>query len=299
MFKKIVAIEPVNFLPTGKEELKKYAEVQVFYDTLPKNDDEIIERIADADAILISYTQIIGKNILEKCPNLKYIGMCCSLYSKFSCNVDITYAEEHGITVRGIRDYGDEGVREYVISELVQLLHGYSGNNFYYGAASELTDLKVGILGMGTTGQILANALLHFGCDVYYYSRTRKPHMEEKGVKYLELKELLPNIDCLCSCLSKNVCLLHEEEFKLLGDHKIMFNTSLSPCYDIPVFEKWLQNPDNRFFCDTLMALGPKELLKYPNVKCALQSAGMTKQAVVRLNKKVIANIEDYFKKGC
>lgn len=295
MFNKIVAIEPVNFLPSGKEELKKYAKEIVFYDSLPKDSSEIVKRIGDADAILISYTQIIGADILSKCPNLKYVGMCCSLYSKFSCNVDIDYAEKHNITVTGIRDYGDEGVREYVVSELVQLLHGYSGNDFYYGRASELTNLKVGILGMGTTGKIVANALLHFGCDVYYYSRTRKEDMEEKGVKYLELVNLLPKVDCLCSCLSKNVVLLHEEEFKLFGNHKIMFNTSLSPCYDIEPFKKWLDNKDNRFFSDTLMALGPKELLEYKNVKCANQSAGMTMQAVERLNKKVLDNIKNFF----
>ena len=28
--------------------------------------------------------------------------------------MDIAYAREHGITVTGIRDYGDEGVAEYV-----------------------------------------------------------------------------------------------------------------------------------------------------------------------------------------
>lgn len=295
MFRKIVAIEPVNFLPSGKEALKTYAKEIIFYDTMPKDDLEIIERIDDADAILISYTKIIGENILASCPDLRYIGMCCSLYSEFSCNVDLKYARAHNITVKGIRDYGDEGVREYVISELVQLLHGYSGNEYYYGQPYELTNFKVGILGMGTTGKIVAEALLHFGCDVYYYSRTRKEEMEAKGVKYLELKEMLPLVNCLCSCLSKNVVLLHEEEFKLFGNHKIIFNTSLSPCYDLEAFKTWLGNPKNRYFADTLMALGPKELLEYKNVKCALQSAGMTYQAVERLNKKVIQNIKEYF----
>ena len=32
---------------------------------------------------------------------------------------------ERGITVTGIRDYGDEGVIEYVVSELVRCLHGF------------------------------------------------------------------------------------------------------------------------------------------------------------------------------
>mgnify|MGYP000488419496 FL=1 len=77
----------------------------------------IIARIGDADAVLLSYTSQINRYILERCPNVRYIGMCCSLYSPESANVDICYANERGITVTGIRDYGDEGVIEYVVSD--------------------------------------------------------------------------------------------------------------------------------------------------------------------------------------
>ena len=75
-----------------------------------------MKRVGDADAVLLSYTSQINRYILERCPNVRYIGMCCSLYSPESANVDIRYANERGITVTGIRDYGDEGVIEYGIS---------------------------------------------------------------------------------------------------------------------------------------------------------------------------------------
>ena len=97
------------------------------YPDIPASDDEIIARIGDADAVLLSYTSRINRYVLECCPNVKYIGMCCSLYSPESANVDIRYANERGITVTGIRDYGDEGVVEYVVSELVRCLHGFFG----------------------------------------------------------------------------------------------------------------------------------------------------------------------------
>ena len=97
----------------------------VMYPDVPAGDDEIVARIGDADAVLLSYTSQINRAVLEKCPDIKYIGMCCSLYSPESANVDIRYANERGITVTGIRDYGDEGVVEYVVSELVRCLHGF------------------------------------------------------------------------------------------------------------------------------------------------------------------------------
>ena len=63
----------------------------------------------------MSYRYPIGEAVLKECKNLKYIGMCCSLYSEESANVDIACARERGIRVLGIRDYGDRGVVEFVL----------------------------------------------------------------------------------------------------------------------------------------------------------------------------------------
>ena len=125
MFQKIVAVEPVNLLPAAKERLHEFAKEVVLYDSLPADDEEIIRRVGDADAALISYTTRMGRKAVTGCPNLRYIGMCCSLYEEKSANVDIAAAREKGIVVTGVKDYGDEGVVEYVISELVRYLHGF------------------------------------------------------------------------------------------------------------------------------------------------------------------------------
>ncbi|MCQ5373312.1 dihydrofolate reductase, partial [Phocaeicola vulgatus] len=71
-----------------------------------------------------------------------------SLYSLVSANVDIRYANERGITVTGIRDYGDEGVIEYVVSVLVRCSHGFCQKP-WEGIPRENTGLKVGIVGLG------------------------------------------------------------------------------------------------------------------------------------------------------
>ena len=107
MFEKLVAIEPVSLVPFAQNELRKYAkEVQLFED-IPENDEEIVQRIGNADGVLVSYTSQITRSIMEQCPKIQYIGMCCSLYSEASANVDIAFARKKGIKVLGIRDYGD------------------------------------------------------------------------------------------------------------------------------------------------------------------------------------------------
>lgn len=241
--KKLVAIQPVSFLEENKPLLNDYCDEVVFYDTQPESAEEIVSRIGDADAIFVSYTHAIGGDILSECPNLKYIGMCCSLYSEASSNVDIAYAREHGIVVTGIRDYGDEGVAEYVLMNSIRRLHGADGYQPLLGDISEVSGAKVGLLGLGASAQAVARALKMMGADVRYYSRSRKPEVEEKqGYRYQALPELLQECDIICSCLSKNVTLLYEEEFAMMGENKVLFNTALSPCFDQKAIEKWLEN---------------------------------------------------------
>ena len=292
MFEKLVAIEPVSLIPSAEKELFQYAKEVVLYDDIPADDEEIIRRIGDADAVLLSYTSRIERPVLERCPNIRYIGMCCSLYSEASANVDIAYARTKGIKVLGIRDYGDRGVVEYVLHELTGILHGF-GMPMLRDEPVEIYGLKVGIVGLGVSGRMLADALSFLGADISYYSRTRKPDAEQASMTYKPLNQLLQDSEVVFTCLNKNVLLLGKEEFAQLGSGKVLFNTSIGPGFDSAALEQWLALPGTYFFCDTRAAAGPvgEDFFARENVHCANVSAGRTKQAFVLLSQKVLANI--------
>ncbi|MFT4222610.1 NAD(P)-dependent oxidoreductase [Dysgonomonas sp.] len=294
MFRKLVAIEPVSLIPSAEKALHTFAKEVVMYDDIPEGDDEVARRIGDADAVLVSYTSRINKEALEHCPNVKYIGMCCSLYNPESANVDIRYANSRGITVTGIRDYGDEGVVEYVTSELVRCLHGF-GQEPWDGMAREITGLKVGVVGLGKSGGMIADAMKFFRAEVAYFSRSEKNEAKAKGYRFLPLGELLAQSEAVFCCLNRNTVLIHEAEFKQFGNKKILFNTGLSPAWDEPAFLKWLEG-DNLCFCDTVGALGGEYLVGHRNVRCMNVSTGRTRQAFDRLSEKVLANMTEYVK---
>ena len=294
MFRKLVAIEPVSLVLSAEKALYSFADEVVMYSDIPAGDEEIIARIGDADAVLLSYTSRINRAVLEECTDIKYIGMCCSLYSPESANVDIRYANERGITVTGIRDYGDEGVVEYVISELVRCLHGF-GQEPWEDMPREITGLKVGVVGLGKSGGMIADALKFFGAEIAYFARSEKQEATAKGYRFLPLNELLAQSEVVFCCLNKNTVLLHEAEFGQLGNKKILFNTGLSPAWDEPAFVKWLEG-DNLCFCDTVGALGGEQLLSHPHVRCMQVSTGRTRQAFDRLSEKVLANIKEYIR---
>lgn len=299
MFKKIVIIEPINVLSSTIENLNKYSEQVIYYNTsLPENDEEIISRISDADCVLVSYTTSINSYVLENCKNIKYIGMCCSLYSEESANVDIKKAKELGIVVKGVRDYGDEGVAEYIIYQLVSFLQGYNG--FYWdNVGHEITNLKCGVVGLGTSGTLIAKTLKFFKADVSYYSRTRKEHLEkELNIKYKDLNTLCKESEAIFLALNKNVFLLGKEQFDLMVGKRILFNTSIGPGFNVEALKEWLKEKNHYFFGDTLLTAGDTSIWELENTFTINRSSGgRTYQAFQRLGNKVIENIISYLNK--
>ena len=142
-----------------------------------------------------------------------------------------------------------------------------------------------------------AEALLHLGANISYFATKPKPEREAQGMQFKDLHTLLEESEVVITCLNRNVILLHEEEFQVLGNGKIMFNTSIGPAADSDALEKWIENSENIFCCDTKEALGEiaDRVMDRENVIVMGTSSGMTEQAYDRLSEKSIANIEAYF----
>ena len=111
---------------------------------------------------------------------------------------------------------------------------------------------------------------------------------------FTPLPQLLRDSQVVFTCLNKNVLLLGEEEFRQLGDSKILFNTSIGPGFDPAAMEKWAARPGNYFFCDTKAAAGAvsEGFFDLPGVCCRNVSAGRTSQAFELLSRKVLDNIK-------
>ena len=292
-FRKLVEAGPIGLQPWAEEKLSDYADEIIRFETLPESEEELVKRIGDADAVLVRTLPLVPASVLSECKSLKYVGMCCSLYSKESANVDIDWAEKHGITVYGIRDYGDKGVTEFVVYALVRILHGYDWP-MWRKRPKEITGLRIGFVGFGTSGQMTASLLKAMGADITYYARSVKEECEKEGMHYLPLHTLLENSEIVITCLNKGVILLNEEEFRILGNGKIMINTSIGPASDMAALKNWILNDSNIFISDTAGGVGEiyQDVKDRKNVLCPDVSAGMTEEAYDLMSKKVLDNIE-------
>ena len=141
---------------------------------------------------------------------------------------------------------------------------------------------------------MIAEALQFLGADIAYYCRTPKADAEKAGMRFTPLPQLLQESQVVFTCLNKNVLLLGEEEFRQLGDGKILFNTSIGPGFDSAALERWVARPGNYFFCDTRAAAGAVSggFFDLPGVCCRNVSAGRTSQAFELLSRKVLDNLK-------
>ncbi len=156
----------------------------------------------------------------------------------------------------------------------------------------ELTGRSIGIIGLGTTGSMLAKQFQALGANVCYFSRNRKPEIEKDGIKYLSLQELLSTVDILSFHLPRGSCLLGEKEFEHFGDGKIIINTSLGLMVEKPALEKWISRPGNyAIFDGDGIDKYFAEFKKYERMISTEVVSGWTREARERLSRKVIDNV--------
>ena len=299
-FDKITIIDDCGLTNPVLEKLSTLSAKPVtIFNDFPQTNDEILERISDSDCVLVSWHTKINAGILQASKSLRFIGMCCSLYDEKSANVDIEAAQKLGVEVKGVRDYGDEGTVEFIFAQLIYLFKGL-GKITWRHEATELKNKKIGIIGFGTLGQMVAKTAIHFGMQVFYFSRTRKYQLENEQVNYLALEALLETCDVITTHLPKNTTLLTENEFKIKKANSIFVNTSLGPTFEKEALIKWLLKDKASFAIFDAAGAGEfiNEIRQLDNAIVSDQFAGFTIEAKHRLSEKVLENLTAFLARG-
>ncbi len=296
IFQKITIIDSCGLTSSVLDQITLLSkEPIIIYNDYPVDDAEILGRIADSDCILVSWRTRVNAEVIQASANLKYIGMCCSLYDEKSANVDILQAHQQGIVVKGVRDYGDDGTLEFIFAELIYLMKGL-GNRRWQAENRELRDKTMGIIGMGTLGTMVARTARQFGMKVFYFNRSRKPELEAEGFGFLPLNDLLANCDVISTHLPKNSNVLGETEFRNKKPNSILINTSIGLTFDKNPFLTWISGDPTSFAIFDSVGVGgySEEFSKYPNVIISDRSSGFTLEAQSRLSEKVLGNVMDF-----
>ena len=263
---------------------------------LASNESELGEN-TDADALLVKLGAKVDEDLIEKLPNLKYIGMLGTGYG----GIDTQYAASKGITVTNIADYATEGVAEFTFGILIEWCRGVSRalglawNGVYEDddhPGMEIKGKKFGVIGLGNIGKRTAELAQAFGCDVTYWSRTRKKDAEAKGIKYQELDDLLADSDIITLNLALNSetkGIINSDRVQSIKHDAIFINPSPMELIDFESLVTRLKQNDIVFMLDhsdemtdeQLKVLKPLSTCRvYPAIAYLTREAGRLKQRI-------------------
>jgi len=270
-----------RFQPYSLNPIKRYPRE-------PASEAEFIERSKHADCLLVGWSSVLTGKIISDCRQLEYIGLAATLFTGQGANIDLKAARAKNIIVKGVSDYGDVGVVEFVLSEIIQ--HIKTG-----GTNTELSSQKIGIIGIGATGSRVAKALKYFGAEVNYHSRSKKPEMDQIDITYLSLPELVHQVDILSIHVPRNTIVLTGKELALFTPDRVIVNTSVGLPIEKKALHNWLAEPSHKLIADRdgfgYLSAGAAE---FSNVHIYPGYAGFTAEAQERLIDKVEHNIVSF-----
>ena len=290
-FQQIVVLDYLTFTPESLEALSGLCEGEIkVYEDDPKDVNSVISRIGEADCVLTSWRSEINSEVIEACSNLKYIGVCATSVTK----VDLSACSKKGIVVTNVRDYGDEGVVEWIFYELLCLIRGLGKYQWKSDKVNELAGKTFGIIGLGVLGKMVAKAALGFNMNVVYYSRTRNNEFENKGCKYLPKKELLKLSDFISLQIPRDLKILDKSDFDLMKE-KVLINNVIGEAFLKKDFLQWGSKENNFAIMDRSPSIDFFDsFLGVDRVIMRDLISGRTEECFTRLSNKSIENIKAY-----
>ncbi|BFL72675.1 MULTISPECIES: NAD(P)-dependent oxidoreductase [Anaerococcus] len=304
---KITLLNPLEvkeeIILDNKNKLEEMGHEFDYYDSLAKDDDEIIERLKDSDIAIIT-NKPLSANVIDNCQNLEMIDVAFTGVD----HVDLDAVKKNGITLLNASGYSDDSVAELVIGLIIAVMRKFNENkeNIFEDTNNSLMGetlkgKKIGIIGTGNIGIKLIELLKVFGCDILAYSRTEKEDVKAMGVSYVDLDTLLKESDVVSLHIPNNnetKGFLGKDELDKMKDNAILINCARGPVVDNDYLAKLLNEDKLRAGIDVFDMEPPLpkdySLRNAKNVILTNHVAFYTKEAMENRAKIVFDNIYKY-----
>lgn len=306
-----------------------FENVKLIYFHEPLNYSTFLsEDILDAEILCVFPSSTLGREILEKFYNLKFIVTRSVGFS----HIDTEYCAQRGIRVATAQHYGDNTVAEYSFAILMNLLRHISSatHDVKYGSiqpsytGEELFGKTIGILGTGAIGSKSVRIAHGFGMKILANDISPKVELEDKyGVEYVSLEKLcaFSDVIMLHSPLTKdNYHIIDAGKISLMKPNAVIVNTARGELIDTKAMynallqkkikgaaldvveceELFINNNDN--FDDEINSSCLKKtlinhvLLNLQNVIITPHIAYDTADAIARILELTVLNISEFLK---
>ncbi len=201
--------------------------------------DELIARSHDSDALMICHSEILSKEVVaEFSDRLKIVAN----YSVGVDHCDLEALKARGIVVTNTPDVLSDATAEIALLLLLGAARrAYEGDQMLrqgtwtHWAPSQMNGIQVtgkrlGIVGMGRVGQVVAKRARGFDMEIHYCNRRPLPTEVAEGAVYHEsIESLFQAVDMIslnCPATSENERMINAQSIEWMRDGAIFVNTA-------------------------------------------------------------------------
>lgn len=218
------------------DELAELGELSVFGKTGGNDTASLID---NSEAVICNKTRIT-REVMDSCPNLRYVGLMGTGFDQ----VDLTAADELGITVCNVPSYSSDAVAQHTFG----LILNYYGRISEYTAdcasggwtekkylsifgreTHELAGKTIGLIGCGGIGKRVARIADAFGMRVLAYNRDPERLADIPYVTTVPLERLLIESDIVsihCPLNDSTRGLVNLRTLAMMKPSALLVNTS-------------------------------------------------------------------------
>ena len=225
------------------------SDVTVYDDT---TNEELPGRIQGAD-IIVTKEMPVSAEMIQRFP--ESVKLICEAGTGYN-NIDLEAARKKGITVCNIPAYSTERVAHTAIMMIlnlsstmqVQMKMLANGNHDNFTKNLQVPHVEVngktlGVIGAGHIGKKVIKIAQALDMNILVYTRT--PREDEKGIRYVSLKELLEHSDYVslhCPLTESTKHMINKETLKLMRPSAFIINTSRGALIDEAALIEALKN---------------------------------------------------------
>jgi glyoxylate reductase len=269
-----------------------------------------VEGSKDCDGILSSVTDPISADTISKLSkSIKIIANGAVGYG----NIDFKTARAKGIAVTNTPDVLTDATADIQILLLLGASRkAYEGRiaaetqnwkwSWDFLLGKQMSNKRLGILGMGRIGRAVAKRAKAFGMEIHYHNRTKlTPELEGGAIYHKDIKNLFElseflSINCPATPETKNI--INKKTLSYLKDNTVVANAARGDVVDDEAMVEALKS--NKVFAYGLDVYNgePKihpEYLKLKNIFLLPHLGSATKRTRWDMAFRATKNLEDFF----
>jgi len=311
MKKKILVTR--KLLKENEDKLKELFDVKLNQNDELYSPEKILELSKDCDGILSAITDKFDENLINKLsPSVKIIANFAVGFG----NIDIQAAKKKNIIVTNTPEVLDDATADIAIllllgasRKVLEARRAAEKQDWTWSAnfllGKQMSNKKLGILGMGRIGRAVAKRAKGFGMEIHYHNRNQlSKELEEGAIYHPSIKDLFNQSDFLsinCPATKETNKLINKETINYLPKNPVVANAARGDIIDDEAMIEALKS--KRVFALGLDVYNgePKihpEYLKLDNIFLLPHLGSATKRTRWDMGYRATENLENFFKSG-